>query len=416
MIKSKKIFLFGFCAVAIAAAPSIYSLTESELSTDTPKYRVYVNLDDNSAQEAEFIAAVIPASFSCYFRSVADQALQNQFLSDGAAYITTFDQYKCEADPGILSALPKNPASPPEVIAKATRTSAEDPIVYKLWMKLSATDNEAKDDPYYASVYENGDYAVMKLFPNGTGEYGKLQIKGANGSFSLNLLGNEASVIFDDTNNGLEVKNEIFLKAIVDDATLSDGSPRYHAGRVKTVVKQSGDVQVDVAFVTDKETNSIVRYDVGLGTPARCYKLGKNLQSVFDKSQPKGFLLYQASSGTRIKNMISYGGYEIKSAGTPIATVPIGGGLIFNNSLQEDTTYQLTDGQNSEDIKAKAYRRSINLQQVADAENDNLCSPLFAKLNANVSTLVAVEPPAADWTSVIEFPSALNIPTNPKRL
>lgn len=415
MKKSKKIFSFGLCAIAIAAAPSIYSLTESELSTDTPKYFVYVTLDDNSFQEAEFISAVIPTSIFCYFRSVADQTLQNKFLSDGAGYRTTFDQYKCEDDSGILSALPKNPAIPPEVIAKATRVSADDPIVYKIWMKVAATDNNDKDNPYYASEYESGDYSVMKLFPNGAGQFGKMQVKGSN-NFSMNLLGNEASVVFDDTSNNVNVTETIFLRSIVEDGLLNDGSSRYYAGRLKSVVKQSGAIRKDVAFVTDKETNTIVRSDIALGNPARCYKLGKNLQTVFDRSQPNGFLLYQASTGSRIKNMISYGGYDIKTNGTVISTVPIGGGLIFNSSLQEGITYQLTNGQTTEDIKVKAYRRNINLQQVAAAENDSLCNPLFAKLTANVSTLVAVEPPAADWSSVIEFPSALNIPANPKPL
>lgn len=407
-IKIKSIGLYSVAVVLIAAfaVPLLHSTGNTDYDKDAPGYLVYLDLGGGSSTEAEFISASIPAAFACYFRSVGDAAYQNQFLSDGGTYYKNYDQQKCETDAGILSAVPKNPNDSPKIIAQATRASASEPIVYRMWASIAGTDSNDMTDPYFGAPTEVF-RAVMKLFPNGSGEFGKMQIKTQDDSVYINLSGNDASVKFPDGS----VINYVFLRALAGSGTLANGTSRYAVGRYT----QTGTTNSDIIFATDKLSNIIVRADPALTAP-KCFKLGTNLANIDAGSIGNGYLMYDATTGARIKTMNIYAN-GVLTDGAHSYTISSSGGILRqdgSNTLVDGSTYTLTANGNSTSVKLKAYsKRKVLLSFNASSDSD--CSPLLSFLTQNASTLSVTAPPSTDWTGTTDWPS-LTLPSNPRPL
>jgi hypothetical protein len=406
-IRSNKFKISATAAALIAlfSVSSLQSIGNTDYDKDSPNYFIYLDLG-GSTTEAEFIAASIPASIACYFRSVGDASYQNKFLSDGAAYYNNFDQQKCESDAGILSALPKNPNDPPKVIAQATRGSASEPIVYRLWGAIAGTDSKDRTDPYYAQPTEPFT-AVMKLFPNGSGEFGKMQLKTQDDSLYINLSENDASVMFLDNST----TNLVFLRALVSSGRLPNGTSRYYVGRYT----QTGGTNSDIIFSTDKQSNVIVRSDPQLSMP-KCYKLGTNRASIDSGSTGIEFLMYDASTGERIKNMNAYANALLTGGSSPY-TISSGEGILRqdqNGTLVDGATYTVTVNGIPRSVKLKAYGKQKVLPSF-NASTDSECSPLLNFLTQNAATLTVAAPPAADWSSAVDWPSQTP-PANPRPL
>lgn len=409
MTKNSKINKFSAAAaalIALCAAPLIQSIGNTDYDKDSPGYLIYLDLGGGSSTEAEFIAATVPASFACYFRSVGDASYQNKFLSDGGAYYNNFDQLKCESDAGILSAIPKNPNDPPKVIAEATRASANDPIVYRMWGRIAGTDSTDMVDPYYARPTDAFN-AVMKLFPNGSGEFGKMQLKTQDDSLYINLIGNDASVKFIDGS----VTNYVFLRVLPGSGTLTNGTSRYSVGRYTL----TGTRTSDILFATDKQNNTIVRSDPAITTP-KCYKLGTNFANIDSGSTGKEYLMYNAATGARIKTMDTYANGILTGGAQPYTISSSGGSLRQDgfNTLVDGSTYTLTANGIATSVKLKAYVKQKTLSPF-NANTDSDCSPLLTFLTQNASTLNVTDPPASDWTGATNWPSQTP-PANPRPL